>query len=156
MVSLLNPVVVGSRPPAGLARAAPWALRRPSPSGERFPERTVEDRVRWVFHLGATDPLPPVRRNALRDYHAHLARFLSFPFRASHCEEMEPLVLDNSVIATGLCNPARNPPDSATGILCEVVFRNTASLPLALLKVAPWNPNCQMIDDYWHWFWNYR
>ncbi len=97
-----------------------------------------------------------MRRNALRDYYAHLARFLSFPFRASHCEEMEPLVLDNSVIATGLCNPARTPLDSTTGILCDVVFRNAARLPLALLKVDPRNPNCQMIDDYWHWFWNYR
>jgi hypothetical protein len=24
------------------------------------------------------------------------------------------------------------------------------------LKVSPCNANCQMIDDYWHWFWNCR
>jgi len=148
MVSLLNPVLVQGHPLAGLERPAPWALGRPSP--------TVEDRLRWVFHLRATDPLPLVRQGALRDYHTHLARFLSFPFRASRCEEAEPLVFDGSVLATGLCDPARTPLDSATGILCEVVFRKTVRLPLALLKVAPWNANCQMIDDYWHWFWNCR
>ncbi len=156
MVSLGNPLVAESHSLAGLERAAPWALWQPSPREDRLPEGTADDRIRRVFHLGASDPLPLVREDALRDYHAHLATFLSFPFRASHCEELEPLVLDGSVIATGLCDPVRTPLDSATGILCEVVFRNTMRLPLALLKVDPRNPNCQMIDDYWHWFWNCR
>ncbi|MGO9111397.1 MAG: hypothetical protein ACLP9L_19395 [Thermoguttaceae bacterium] len=65
-------------------------------------------------------------------------------------------MLDGSVIATGLCDPARTLLDSATGILCEVVFRSRVRLPLALLKVDRQNPNCQMIDDYWYWFWNCR
>jgi hypothetical protein len=156
MVSLLNPVVAENRLLAGMERSALRALRRPSPSDDRFPKRAVEDRIRRVFRLSAADRLPLVRQKTLRDYHAHLARFLSFPFRASHCEELEPLVLDGSVIATALCDPAQTPLDSTTGILCEVVFRNILRLPLALLKVDPRNPNCQMIDDYWHWFWNCR
>ncbi|MGA2032417.1 MAG: hypothetical protein ABSG68_09190 [Thermoguttaceae bacterium] len=154
MVSLLRPIAAESHTLVGLEWAAPWEFWRPAE--DRFPERTVEDRLRWVFHLGATHELPLVRQNALGDYHVHLARFLAFPFRASYCEEQEPLVLDGSVLVTGLCDPAKTPLDSARGILCEVVFGNTLKLPLALLKVAPWNPNCQMIDDYWHWFWNCR
>jgi hypothetical protein len=147
MVAMLNPVVVEGHLLAGLERVAPWSLWRPLPS---------EDRIRWVFHLGATDPLPLVREKTLRHYQAHLARFLSFPFLASYCEEMEPLVLDGSVIAIGMCDSARAPLDSSAGILCEVIFRDAVRLPLALLKLDPRNANCQMIDDYWHWFWNCR
>ena len=149
MVSLLDPLAsegypLGVLPPATF-------VRRHLPSADEF-SPTAEDRIRGVFHLGPTDPLPLVRRNSLRDYHAFLARFLSFPFSASYWGEAEPLVLD-IVIATGLWSPARSPLDPAAGTLCEVVFRNVARLPLALLKVDPRDPNCQMIDDYWHWFW---
>jgi|SRR5271166_345780 len=154
MFSLLNPVDAENCPLVFLDRPNRWRLWQ-SPSENRVPG-AVEDRVRRVFRLGATDPLPLVRRNALRDYHAHLAALLSFPFPASYCEEAEPLVLDGSVIVTGLCDPARTLLDSAMGILCEVVFRRNVRLPLALLKVEPWNPNSQFIDDYWHWFWNCR
>ncbi len=157
MVSLPKLVGAESRPLSGLERSAAWDhLWRRSPSEDRLPKEAVEARIRGVFHLRPTEPLPLVRENTLREYHAHLARFLSFPFRASLCEEAEPLVLDGSVLATGLCDPVRAPPDSTTGILCEVVFRKTARLPLALLKVDPRNPNRQMIDDYWYWFWNCR
>lgn len=156
MVLQFDPVATQIHPLAGPAWTASWDLWRQWPSEDHFPEDTVEDRLRWVFHLGATDPVPLVRRNALWAYHIHLARFLSFPFRASHCEEMEPLVFDGSVFVTGLCDPVRTPLDSTTGILCEVVYRNKLRLPLALLKVDPRDPNCQMIDDYWYWFWNCR
>jgi len=149
MVSLLNPVVAEDHP-LGVLQPAACAWRY-LPSADPFPT-TVEERIRGVFHLRATDPLPLVRRNTLRDYHAYLAACLSFPFRASYWGEAEPLVLD-PVIATGLCNPAQTPLDSAAGTLCEVVFRRVARLPLALLKVDPQDPNCRMIDDYWHWFW---
>jgi hypothetical protein len=156
MVYLPDPVVADSHLLAGLRRAAPSVLQRPSPSNDRFPEAAVEDRIRRLFHLDAANPLPLVCQEALRDYHAYLARSLSFPFQASVCEETEPLVLDSSVMAMGLCDPARTPLDSAVGILCEVISRNTVRLPLAVLKVSPCNSNCQMIDDYWHWFWNCR
>jgi hypothetical protein len=154
MVSLLNPVVAENRLLTGMEWPARWALRRPP--DDRFSKRAVEDRIRRVFHLGAADRLPLVRQETLRDYHAYLARLLAFPFRASHCEEVEPLVLDGGVVAAALCDPVRTPLDSTTGILCEVVFRDFGRLPLALLKVEPCHPNCQMIDDYWHWFWNCR
>ncbi len=152
MVSLLNRAVAENCPLGVWERAV--LLWRESLSAERF-RTAVENRIRCVFHLGATDPLPLVRNDSLRAYYTYLATFLAFRFRASYWVEAEPLVLD-AVIATGLCNPARTPLDSATGVLCEVVFPNTTRLPLALLKVAPWDPNCQLIDDYWHWFWNCR
>lgn len=152
MVSLLNPVCAASYPLGILGRAA--LVRGQLPSVDRFPT-AVEDRIRRVFHLGVTDPLPLVRQGRLRDYHSYLATFLSFHFQASYWGEAEPLVLD-TVIATGLCNPARTPLDSETGILCEVVFRNAVRLPLALLKVDPRDPNSELIDDYWYWFWNCR
>jgi len=155
MAFLLNSVFADSCPLAGLESAARWEFWRQARSADRLPAK-VEERIRGVFHLGVADPLPLVRQNSLQDYHAHLAAYLSFPFRASHCEEMEPLVLDNSVLATGLCDPARIPLQSAAGIFCEVVFCHTMRLPLALLRVDPWNPNCQMIEDYWYWFWNCR
>jgi len=152
MVTSFNPVVVESPPLGNFERPAlAW---RQAPPVVRLPT-TVEDRIRRVFELGVTATLPLVRQSSLRDYHAYLATFLSFQFQASYWGEAEPLVLD-TVIATGLCNPARIPLDSTTGILCEVVFRNATRLPLALLKVDPRDPNFQMIDDYWHWFWNCR
>jgi hypothetical protein len=156
MVSQLKPVVAEIHLLTGLKSGSPWELGREAVFEDRFPQGTFDDRIRWVFHLGAKEPLPLVCEGSLGDYHKHLTRFLSFPFRASHCEETEPLVLDGSVIATGLCDPARIPLNSSTGILCEVVYRNSERLPLAVLKVEPWNPNCQMIDDYWQWFWNCR
>jgi len=152
---MLNAVVAEGRSLAGFEWTDPWQLWRQSPPENRFPGIAI-DRIRRVFHLGLADPLPLVRQNTLRVYHAHLASVLVFPFRASHCEEMEPLVLDGSVIANSLCDPARTPLNSARGILCEVTFRNAARLPLALLKVERDSPNCQPIDDYWHWFWNCR
>jgi hypothetical protein len=147
--------VVESHSLAGLEWTVPGAFGRQLLYEDRFPA-TAEDRIRSVFHLGPKDRLPLVRQNTLRDYRTYLATVLSFPFRASHCEEMEPLVLDGSVIATSFCDPVRTPLNSAKGILCEVIFRTAARLPLALLKVDPRNPNCRVIDDYWYWFWNCR
>jgi hypothetical protein len=151
---MLNPVVVESCPQP-LEWTVPGEFWRQSPFADRFLEG-VQARIRGVFHLGAVEPLPIVRQGSLREYYTYLARALSFPFRASLCEEMEPLVLDGSVIATRFCDPIETPFNSAKGILCEVDFPHAVRLPLALLKVVPWNHNCRMIDDYWHWFWNYR
>jgi hypothetical protein len=154
MVTLFNPDVVES-----CSRTWEWTLPkelwRRSPYEDWF-SRLAEDRIRCVFRLGLKDRLPLVRQNTLRTYHTYIAAALSFPFRASLCDEMEPLVLDGSVIATNLCDPARVPLDSMQGILCQVIFRNKARLPLALLKLDPWDPNCRVIDDYWYWFWNCR
>jgi hypothetical protein len=156
MVSLPKPVVAVNRRPTAIERSVPSAIWRPRSSDDRLAGVAVEDRIRKVFHLGAADRLPVVRQKSLRIYHSHLTRFLAFPFRASHCEETEPLVLDDSVIATGLCDPIRVPLDSARGILCEVVFGEITRLPLALLRAEPNDPNYQLIEDYWHWFWNCR
>ena len=131
MVSMLNAVAAEAHPLAGWEWTSPWHLWRQSLPQYRY-LRMVEDRIRHVFCLGLADPLPLVRQNTLRVYYAHLASVLVFPFRASHCEEMEPLVLDGSVIANSLCDPARTPLDSGRGILCEVTFRNAAKLPLHL------------------------
>jgi hypothetical protein len=155
MALLLNSPVDESCPLAGLESAAFREFRRLSTTLDRSPAK-VEQRIRDVFHLDAADPLPLVNPKSLQDYHAYLAARLSFPFRASHCEEMEPLVLDNSVVVIGLCDPDRIPLQSATGIICKVLFCDTLRLPLGLLKVEPRNPNTQVVDDYWYWFWNCR
>lgn len=155
MVTQLNPFGTVIDPWSGADWSASWDLRREKANTDFF-RMSVENRIRRVFHLGAAEPLPLVRRKALWIYHLHLARYLSFPFRADHCEEMEPLVFDRSVLAKGLCDPLRMPLDSTIGVLCDVEFRNKTRLPLALLRVDPRDPNSQMIDDYWHWFWNCR
>ena len=62
------------------------------------------------FICGFTAPLPA----GASEYppglpRADLAKSLSFPFRASYWKEAEPLVLDITVIATGLFPPGSGP-----------------------------------------------
>jgi hypothetical protein len=156
MMLPVDPIIAEDNLSLGFERTNRLGIDLPSTWSDIFSQGTLDTRLRWVFHMGPAEALPRVRQKSLQEYHTHLARFLSFPFHASHCEESEPLVLDNSVFVTGLCDPSRIPLDSMTGIVCEVVYRNQPRLPLALLKVDPLNPNGQMIADYWLWFWNYH
>ena len=138
-------------------RACPRKPRyagRSAPASERS---AVDDRLRGVFTLGPSDPLPKVSVASLQRYGDYLVPRLAFPFNANYCEEAEPLVFDGSVTATGLITSICTPLDVPHGLSCKTVFRgNPVILPLAILKLDPGHPNCQLIDDYCRWFWNNR
>jgi hypothetical protein len=80
---------------------------------------------------------------------------LSFPFKADHYAETEPLVFDHAVTVVGLLDPEKHPLDVSCSLLCTAFVRgHPVKLPLAELKPDDNSINRRLIDDYWYWFWN--
>jgi hypothetical protein len=121
-----------------------------SPSGQ-------ERRIRSALGL-ARGPLPPVTRQWLRAYYAHLLDRLAFPFDAPYAEEsiFSGAVL-SPVTVVGLVDPEAIPDQERSGLLCKA-FRGQQELciPLSDVELADSSPNFQLIEDYWYWFWNWR
>lgn len=110
-----------------------------------------------MFCLAAGNRLPAVGTESLWKYHRYLLTRLAFPFQASNCEEVEPLVFDRAITVAGLINPDEIAAEKSTGILCKAwLAGHEIRPPLALLKPEDNGVNSRLIDDYWHWFWNFR
>jgi hypothetical protein len=119
----------------------------------------AEQRRRVFAALGLRDDrLPPVSEELLARYHKYLSENLSFPFRARYPEpttaaeeaEFECTVLE-------LLDPSKHIGDDFDGIFCKTrKGKYEVNLPLVELEVSQDDPNFQMIEDYWYWFWNSR
>ena len=121
------------------------------------PRRCREDRLRTVFGLTAGQRLPHVAKESLRKYHRYLAARLVFPFQASECDEVEPLVFDNAIQVAALVDLREVELDASRGILCKASAHGRAIRPgLAALQSGDHSVNRRLIEDYWHWFWNFR
>ena len=119
--------------------------------------QTREDRIRLILGSRPGRPLPRVDRDLLTVYRDYLAWRLLFPFRANHCDEVETLVFDRGVTVLGLADLRRHTLDTTVGVVCRCVLRDKAvDLGLGVLKLDDASFNQQLIDDYWHWFWNCR
>ena len=56
-----------------------------------------------------------------------------------------------------LLDPAQTICDEFDGIRCRIrKGKYGADLPLTELEVPEDGANFQLIEDYWHWFWNWR
>jgi hypothetical protein len=116
-----------------------------------------EDRIRLILRWRPGQRLPQVDRDLLTVYRDYLAWRLLFPFRANRCDEIEPLVFDRSVVVCGLADPRWHAIDTIVGVVCQCIVRDKpVDLGLGLLKLDDASFNQQLVDDYWHWFWNYR
>lgn len=106
-----------------------------------------------VFGLGSNDPLPDVDDATLETYREYLIKKLALPFRADYRPERgKPERI--KVIQLGDLD---DEPliDATYGILCTATA-NGRHLVLPLDDLRTTNPNRQSIDDYRHWFGNYR
>ena len=115
----------------------------------------VEDRIQAVFGLQGDARAPSVGKESLRAYHRYLTARLSFPFKADHYSETEPLVFDHAVTVVGLLDPEKHPADASGSLLCTAFVRgHEVNLPLAELKTEDDTVNRRLIEDYCYWFWN--
>lgn len=109
--------------------------------------------------LGRTaDGLPKVDEDSSARYYAYLSAHLSLPFAAYYPEpknaeeeyEFRCIVLE-------LLDPRRHLGDVFDGIFCRIRKGNyELNLPLVELHVPHDSPDYQLIEDYWHWFCNWR
>jgi hypothetical protein len=112
-----------------------------------------EDRIREVFQLAADIALPCVTMATLARFHAHLARYLTFPFQALYADTHPPVrQLVRYITVTGLVHVAGS---ASRGIHCRVEgVPGVRELPLVDIGLQEDNPNCQLVDDYAYWFLN--
>ncbi len=102
--------------------------------------------------------MPSVDEGTLSRYYTYLTARLSFPFTAYYPEPTTTLEeVRHRCAVLELLDPAHNICDEFGGIFCKtrtVKYEN--NLPLIELEIPQSSPNLQLIEDYWHWFWNWR
>jgi hypothetical protein len=95
---------------------------------------------------------------SLRRYYAHLVAHLSLPLTAYYPEPRTASErAEFRCRVTRLLDPARHLGDEFDGIFCQTrkgTYR--VNLPLVELCVPAEDANFQLIDDFCHWFWNWR
>jgi hypothetical protein len=130
---------------------AVWMEQPDRVSGQSAPEDPAE-RVRGVFGLEGSDPLPRVDPGALGAYYEHLFANLSLPFPATWWQDSRRLTRGpRSVVVLHLLDKSLL--SESDGILCEAQDEEgRRRLPLHKLLLDPHDANYQCIDDYRYWF----
>ena len=122
-----------------------------------FPGANQTERIQAAFGL-ATGKVPKVDEDTLAQYYTFLATNLSLPFTVHYPQPMnarEQAEFRCTVIE--LLDPAEYLGDEFDGIFCKVrkgTFE--VNLPLIELHLPQGSPHFQLIEDYAHWFWNWR
>jgi hypothetical protein len=114
---------------------------------------------RILAALGAAhDRWPFMDDETLASYYRYLSENLSFPFTAYYPEPTNPrekALYECAVL--GLLDPRRLAGDEIDGVFCKTQKAECeVNLPLVELEVPQDSPNSQLIEDYRHWFWNWR
>jgi hypothetical protein len=129
----------------------------PQLAAASFPGADQTERIQATFGL-ATGNLPKVDEDTLSRYYTYLATNLSLPFMAYYPQPMnaqEQAEFRCTVVE--LLDPAEHLGDEFDGIYCKVrkgTFE--VNLPLTELHVPQGSPDSQLIENYSHWFWNWR
>ena len=138
-----NRVARTSQPPSAAVNLVPRTL--PPPFGQ-------DARVRRVFGLDGSSPLPKVDEQSMLRYREHLAAHLTFPFKAEFYDVFEGAVCDGLVTATRLLGLVRATPFARFGLECEIlVLGGPVVVALTALRPSPRTDNRQLIDDYHYW-----
>ena len=121
-------------------------------------EDEEEDRIRKVFGLTHDDLIPEVDEDTLWTYAQFLKKHLHFPFEAIHTPEKGYSRREQLVNVLDLAVDNKYDIDDHYGLFCIArQGRSDLELPLAEIQVkSKKNINCQLVDDYNSWFWNYR
>ena len=120
-----------------------------------MPSDNEDSRIRRVFELAESDPIPRVSQKTLLKYREFLEAALSFPFQALYAETTAPVRrLFRCVLVLGLSEA-----NNRRGLALMARARSSQGeieIPLAELGVREDDPNHQLIDDFAYWFWNWR
>ena len=120
-------------------------------------DQRQKDRILAVLGTSG-DRSPKVDDETLLRFYQYLSANLTFPFTAHYPEPTSPReeVLYRCEVLE-LIDPTRYISDDFTGVFCRTRKGNfEVNLPLVELEVPEDSPNFQLIEDYWHWFWNWR
>jgi hypothetical protein len=129
----------------------------PSRAAVSFPNADQRNRLMAAFGL-TTGGLPKIDQCALARYYTYLSANLSLPFRAYYPQPT------NAKERTQFCctvvellDPTKHLGDEIDGIFCKVrKGQFEVNLPLIELNLSQASPNLQLIEDYGHWFGNWR
>ncbi len=125
--------------------------------GESRPGPDRRDRI--LEALGPSgERSPGVDEETLSRYYKYLTARLSFPFTAYYPEPATALEeAEHRCTVVELLDPAHDICDEFDGIFCKArKGKYEINLPLIELEVPDDGPNFRLIEDYWHWFWNWR
>jgi hypothetical protein len=109
--------------------------------------------------LGLTkDGLPRVDEETLARYYRHLSSNLTWPFTAHYPRPTTPKEnAEFRCTVLELLDPIKDIYDDLDGIFCKTrKGKYELNLPLSELVLPEDSPNCQLIEDYWYWFANWR
>jgi hypothetical protein len=118
-----------------------------------------EQMDRIIEALGALDEhLPNVDEESLSRYYNYLSERMSFPFTAHYPKPTTSLEeVQYRCTVLELLDPTQDIYDYFDGIFCKTrKGKYEINLPLIELVLPGDSPNLQFIEDYWHWFWNWR
>lgn len=124
---------------------------------ETPPAADQAERIRAA--LGPLEGRPPcVDEYTLARYYRHLKARLSLPFAAMYPEPKTARdEAEYGCNVVKLYDPTDGLGDELDGIFCKTrKGRFEVNLPLVELHVPKDSPNRQLLDDYRHWFWNWR
>jgi hypothetical protein len=119
----------------------------------------LDQRDRIIEALGILgEHLPNVDEESLSRYYNYLSARMSFPFTAHYPKPTTSLEeVQYRCTVLELLDPVKDIWDDFDGIYCKTrKGKYEINLPLIELEVPNDSPNLQFIEDYWHWFWNWR
>ena len=119
--------------------------------------RSICNEVGGQVIFGAPGRLPTVDAATLRHYYRHLAQHLSLPFVAWYPEPTLHEDGECPCTVVELIDPATGLGDEFDGIFCKVrKGEHERKLPLIELELPPDDPNYELVERYWDWFWHSR
>jgi hypothetical protein len=126
--------------------AAGWQPSEPQP-----------DRIRAALGVHGCR-WPQVDEETLSKYYRYLSASLAFPFVAHYPEPTDPQEeQDFRCVVLELLDPEECLGDEFDGIFCRTrKGKYEINLPLTELVLPEGSPNWRLVEDYSHWFWNWR
>ena len=132
------------------------ALCAPAPLAPVHKGSDQEQRIKAA--LGCVGQIPRVDEKSHSRYYRYLSENLAFPLAAQFPEPVTPQEeMEFRCTVVRLLDPAKNLGDLFYGIFCSTrQGDNEVMLPLIDLCLPAGSRDAQLVEDYWHWFWNWR
>lgn len=109
----------------------------------------AEGRIRVVLGVADGEPMPAVRLETLRQYHAHLAAHLAFPVNGRLTDPVGPHRDTRSPLRViRLLDVDSYEPEEMYGLICKAEQDGERiKLPLDRIDVPEDSPNQQLLED---------
>jgi hypothetical protein len=126
-----------------------------SPSTRPLSWDIQEDRIRAALGVSAGDPLPKVGVESLRIYADYLRNSISFNFGFFAAElPCEDGSCTDTVYVDGILGEEWI--DEFSGVVCYTYSCSFDTIPMSKLTLPEDDPNYELLNDYQHWFRNWR